>query len=76
MDDTADDIRYRLATAGTEPGLCPDDAIALLPSHSMGSLREVDRLATLSLRDAARRRTKLVDKDLVVRAAQPLVSDD
>jgi len=76
VDDTAEYVRYRLAAAGTERALFPDDAIALLHSHSLGSLREVDRLATMSLRDAAKRKKKLVDKDLVARAAQALVSDD
>ena len=76
VDDTAEYIRYRLTAAGSDRALFPEDAIAMLQSHSLGSLREVDRLATMSLRDAAKRKKKLVDKELVARAAQTLVSDD
>ena len=76
VDDTAEYVRYRLGAAGAAHTLFPDDAVAELHACSQGSLREIDRIATMSLRDAARRKKKLVDRDLVVRAAQILVRDE
>ncbi len=69
-------MRYRLGAAGAAHTLFPDDAVAELHACSQGSLREIDRIATMSLRDAARRKKKLVDKELVVRAAQVSVRDE
>ena len=74
--DTAEYMRSRLRAAGAPHTLFPDDAVAELHACSQGSLREIDRIATMSLRDAARRKKKLVDKDLVARAAQVLVRDE
>jgi len=70
--DTAEYVRYRLAAVGCERALFPDDALAALHDLSQGALREIDRLATAALRDAARRKKKLVDRDLVVRAGESL----
>ena len=69
-------MRYRLAAAGTDRALFPDDALAALHEHSQGALREIDRLATAALRDAARRKKKLVDRDVVTRVAEALVRFD
>jgi type II secretory pathway predicted ATPase ExeA len=76
VDDTAEYVRHRLGAAGAAHTLFPDDAIAELHASSQGSPGEIDRIATGSLRDAARRRKELVDKDLVVRAAPILVRDE
>jgi general secretion pathway protein A len=73
VDDTAEYVRYRLAAAGTDRALFPDDALRALHDLSQGALREIDRLATAALRDAARRKKKLVDRDLVTRAGEALV---
>lgn len=67
-------MRYRLGRAGTDRALFPDDALAALHELSQGSLREIDRLATAALRDAARRKKKLVDRDVVTRAGESLVN--
>jgi len=75
-DDTAEYVRYRLAAAGTDRALFPDDAIAALHELSQGALREIDRLATAALREATRRKKKLVDRDLVTRVAESLVRFD
>ena len=72
--DTAEYVRHRLTAAGTDRPLFPDDALAALHEHSQGALREIDRLATAALRDAAKRKKKLVDRDVVVRVAKALVS--
>jgi type II secretory pathway predicted ATPase ExeA len=72
VDDTSEYVRHRLAAAGAERAIFPDDALAALHELSQGALREIDRLATASLREAARRKKKLVDREIVVRAAEPL----
>jgi general secretion pathway protein A len=76
VDDTAEYVRFRLAGAGADRALFPDDAVATLHELSQGSLREIDRLATTALREAARRKKKLVDRELIVRAAEALVRFD
>ncbi len=43
---------------------------------SQGALREIDRLATAALRDAARRKKKLVDHDVITRVAEALLRFD
>jgi len=76
VDDTTEYVRYRLAAAGTDRALFPDDALAALHEASQGALREIDRLATAALRDAAKRKKKLVDRDVVTRAAEALARFD
>lgn len=72
VDDTAEYVRYRLAAAGSDRALFPDDALGALHEASQGALREIDRLATAALREAARRKKKLVDREIVVRVAEAL----
>jgi type II secretory pathway predicted ATPase ExeA len=55
----------RLRLAGCDRELFPRDAVALLHEASEGAHRELDRLAQLCLRDAARLKRKLVDGELV-----------
>jgi type II secretory pathway predicted ATPase ExeA len=76
VEDTTEYVRYRLAAAGTDRAIFPDDALATLHELSQGALREIDRLATAALREAARRKKKLVDRDLVTRVAESLVRFD
>lgn len=76
VDDTAEYVRYRLAAIGCERALFPDDALAALHDASEGALREIDRLGTAALRDAARRKKKLVDKETVSRVAEPITRFD
>ncbi len=68
-DDTADYVRMRVVRAGGSKDLFPSDAVALL-HEAAGGLRDVDRLATLALRLAARRKRKTVERDLVARVLQ------
>jgi general secretion pathway protein A len=65
LDDTAEYLRYRLTAA-----------LAALHELSQGALREIDRLATAALREAARRKKKLVDRETVVRVAEALARFD
>lgn len=64
-EDSADYLRHRLKLAGCERELFPQDAVRLLHEASEGAHRELDRLATLCLREAARRKRKLIDSDTV-----------
>jgi len=74
--DTAEYVRFRLHHAGCERDLFPDDALAALHELSQGALREIDRLAGAALRDAARRKKKLVDRELIVRVGEALARFD
>jgi type II secretory pathway predicted ATPase ExeA len=67
IDDTADYVRLRLHRAGCDRELFAPDALALLHQSTGSSLREIDRLATAALREAARRKKKLVERDLLAR---------
>jgi general secretion pathway protein A len=75
-DDTADYIRMRLHRVGCERELFSSDAIALLHELAASSLRETDRLATAALREAARRKKKRVERDVVERVAGNVTSGD
>jgi hypothetical protein len=61
---SADYLRHRLQLAVVERELFPLDTIALLHEASQGTHRELDRLASLCLREAARRTRKLVERDV------------
>jgi general secretion pathway protein A len=74
--DTAEYVRFRLHHAGCERDLFPDDALAALHELSQGALREIDRLAGAALRDAARRKKKLVDREIVLRVGESLARFD
>jgi type II secretory pathway predicted ATPase ExeA len=74
--DTAEYVRFRLRHAGCEHDLFPDDALAALHELSQGALREIDRLAGAALRDAARRKKKLIDREIVLRVGDALARFD
>lgn len=64
-EDTADYVRARLAAAGASKELFSSDAIAILHEAASGSLRDVDRVAHNALRISARKKRKLVERDVV-----------
>ena len=68
-EDTADYVRMRVVRVGGSKELFSSDAIALL-HEAAGGLRDVDRVATLALRLAARRKRKTVERDIVARVLQ------
>jgi type II secretory pathway predicted ATPase ExeA len=68
-EDTADYLRFRLKLVGCERDLFADDAKALLHEHAQGTLRDLDRLATAGLREAAKRKRKAVAAEDIERAA-------
>lgn len=66
-DDTTEYLRLRLERAGCEREVFPSDSIAMLHEAATGALRDIDRLATAALREAARKKKKLVERDVVAR---------
>ena len=75
-DDTAEYLRFRLRAVGCEREIFAQDAVAMLHEATLGALRDIDRLATAALRDASRRKKKLVDRDVIIRVADSLVRFD
>jgi type II secretory pathway predicted ATPase ExeA len=67
VEDTAAYLRLRLGRVGVTHELFAADALAAIHGAAQGALREIDRLATAALREAARRRRKLVDHDTTAR---------
>ncbi len=76
VDDTAEYVRFRLGAVGCERPLFPDDALLALHEASQGALREIDRLAMAALREASRRKKKLVDREVVIRVAEAITRFD
>jgi general secretion pathway protein A len=66
-DDTAEYLRYRMKRAGCERDVFTQDAVQLLHEAATGGMRDLDRLATGCLREAVRRKRKLVERDLLPR---------
>ncbi|WP_095961421.1 hypothetical protein [Corallococcus macrosporus] len=71
-DDTAEYLRLRLKNAGCERELFASDAMAMLHEAASGAHRDIDRLATTALREAARRKKKLVERDVRMRCTSPV----
>jgi general secretion pathway protein A len=69
-EDTADYVRMRVTRVGGSKELFSSDAVAMLHEAAAGSLRDIDRVASLALRAAGRRRRKTVERDLVARILQ------
>jgi general secretion pathway protein A len=66
-EDTADYLRDRLRKVACDREVFAADAAAMLHEASGGSLRELDRLATHCLRDAARKKRKSIERDSIAR---------
>jgi general secretion pathway protein A len=69
-DDSAEYLRLRLRRAGCDRELLAPDAVAMLHEATRGAMRDLDRLATLALREAARKKRKLVERDVVARVLE------
>lgn len=63
--DTAEYVSMRLKKVGCDRDVFTSDAIAMLHEAAGGSLRDVDRLATAALRAAAKRKKKLVEREVL-----------
>jgi type II secretory pathway predicted ATPase ExeA len=66
-EDSIEYVRVRLQNAGCDRELFTGDALAMLHEAANGSLRDLDRLATAALREPARRKRKLVERDVIGR---------
>jgi general secretion pathway protein A len=66
-EDTAEYLRYRLKRAGVEREVFTADAVAMLHEAGVGGMRDLDRLATACLHEAARRKKRLIERDLLPR---------
>ena len=69
-EDTADYIRMRMSRAGCEREVFASDALALLHEAALGSLRDIDRLASAALSEAAKKKRRLVERELISRLLQ------
>jgi type II secretory pathway predicted ATPase ExeA len=65
LEDSVEYLEHRLARAGGKTTIFSSDAISLLHEASKGRPRDLDRLATAALRGAARRKLKIVDRELM-----------
>ena len=68
IDDTAEYLKVRLTRAACDRDLFAHDAISVLHEATGGAMRDLDRLATACLRDAAKRKKKCVDAELAALA--------
>jgi type II secretory pathway predicted ATPase ExeA len=67
LDDTAQYVQMRLGRAGVDRDIFTADALSLLHETAGSSLREIDRIATATLRETARRKKKLVERDVMAK---------
>lgn len=69
-DDTAEYLRLRLKRAGCDRETFASDATVLLHEATAGAMRDLDRLAAAALRETARKKRKLVERDVVARVIE------
>jgi len=66
-DDSTEYLRYRMKRAGCDRDVFTQDAVQMLHEAASGGMRDLDRLATGCLREAARKKRKLIERDLLTR---------
>ena len=69
-DDTTEYVRLRMERAGCTREVFASDATVLLHEATLGAMRDLDRLAAASLRESARKKRKLVERDVVARVIE------
>ena len=69
-EDTAEYLRMRLTRAGCHHEVFASDAIVVLHEATVGAMRDLDRLAAHALRETARKKRKLVERDVVTRVVE------
>jgi type II secretory pathway predicted ATPase ExeA len=74
-EDTVEYVRMRLHRVGCDREVFTSEALATLHEAAGSSLREIDRLATAAMREAARRKKRLVERDLLARVVGVLQAD-
>lgn len=60
----------RMTRVGVEREVFSSDAVVLLHEATAGAMRELDRLCAAALRETARRKRKLVERDVVSRVIE------
>ena len=69
-DDTTEYLRMRVTRAAVERELFSSDATVLLHEATGGAMRDLDRLCAAALRETARKKRKLVERDVVARVIE------
>lgn len=69
-DDTAEYLRLRLRQAGCDREIFASDAVGLLHEATAGAMRDLDRLAAAALRETAKKKRKIVERDVVARVIE------
>ncbi|MEZ4361483.1 MAG: hypothetical protein R3B48_14950 [Kofleriaceae bacterium] len=69
-DATSEYLRERLARAGCTREAFAPNAILMLHEATAGAMRDLDRLAAAALRETARRKRKIVERDVVIRVIE------
>jgi type II secretory pathway predicted ATPase ExeA len=64
-EDTADYLRTRLGKVGCDRDLFADEAVAMLHEAAVGSMRDIDRLATGALKEIVKRKKKRVERETI-----------
>ncbi len=65
--DTAEYVRMRLTRVGCDREIFGSDATAMIHEATHGAMRDIDRIATAALKDAGRKKARLVERDVVAR---------
>jgi general secretion pathway protein A len=74
-EDTAEYVLMRLRQAGCDRDLFASDTLALLHEATLGSMRDIDRLASCALREAARKKQRLIQRDVLARVLEAEARD-
>ena len=74
-DDTAEYLRMRLTRVAVDREVFSSDAVVLLHEATAGAMRDLDRLCAAALREAARKKRKLVERDVVARVIEADIRD-
>jgi type II secretory pathway predicted ATPase ExeA len=74
-EDTVEYVRMRLHRVGCDREVFTSEALATLHEAAGSSLREIDRLATAAMREAARQKKRLVERDVLARVVGVLQAD-
>ncbi len=69
-DDTAEYLRMRMERGGCTREVFASDAVVLLHEATVGAMRDLDRLAAAALRETARKKKKLVERDVVAHVVE------
>jgi len=66
-DDTQAYVTRRLEVAGCERTIFARDAVAMLHEATLGTMRDIDRLAGQCLEEAAQKERTIIERDIVMR---------